>query len=170
MASKSIHFFNFINLILPSAPCFGLRRSLLRMCGAEVSNHVSINTRVSFYWHNISIGESTWVGPECRFFSTSEAAIKIGARCDFGPNVTVVTGTHDRGDANRRAGAGRSFPVLIGDGCWIGAGALILGGAKIGPGSVIGAGAVVRQGQYPDNCLLAGVPATVKRILIDGRE
>jgi carbonic anhydrase/acetyltransferase-like protein (isoleucine patch superfamily) len=42
---------------------------------------------------------------------------------------------------------------------------VILAGAEIGAGSIVAAGAVVRAGTYPEDVLLAGVPATVKRVL-----
>lgn len=55
-------------------------------------------------------------------------------------------------------------PVTIGDDVWIGAHVIILKGAHIGNGSVVAAGSVVCSGRYPDNALLAGNPARVRRI------
>jgi len=154
-----------LNAILPSSPFYALRVRLLRLCGVRVEGNVRINTRVSLYWHNLSLGENTWVGPECTFSSTPEAGIKIGANCDIAPQVTFVTGTHELGSERRRAGKGKSLPIVVGDGCWIGARAVILGGATIGKGCVIGAGSVVVSGEYPANTLIAGVPARVKKPL-----
>ena len=54
--------------------------------------------------------------------------------------------------------------VHIGDNCWIGAGAIILPGVSIGNGSVVAAGAVVNK-DVPDNVMVAGVPAVVKKHL-----
>lgn len=50
--------------------------------------------------------------------------------------------------------------VFIGDDCYIGTGATILGPVKIGNNVTIGAGAVVVR-DVPDNCIVAGNPATV---------
>lgn len=61
----------------------------------------------------------------------------------------------------------RAFPmkcITIGDDVWIGANVIILKGAHIGKGSVVAAGSVVCSGRYPDNALLAGNPARVRRI------
>ena len=49
-------------------------------------------------------------------------------------------------------------PILIDDGCWIGAGAIVLGGVSLGPNCVVGAGAVVTQ-DFPADTIIAGNPA-----------
>ena len=54
----------------------------------------------------------------------------------------------------------------IGDHTLIGMGAIILNGAKIGKNCVIGAGALVTQNtEIPDNSLVIGSPARVKRMV-----
>ncbi len=57
----------------------------------------------------------------------------------------------------------------VGDEVIVGMGAILLNGSKIGSGSVVAAGAVVTEGGFeaPENSLVAGVPATVKRV--DGK-
>ena len=52
--------------------------------------------------------------------------------------------------------------IVIGDNCWIGAKVTILDGVRIGNSCVIAAGAVVK-GEFPDHCVIAGVPARVIR-------
>ncbi|WP_249354641.1 DapH/DapD/GlmU-related protein [Rhodococcus sp. USK13] len=47
---------------------------------------------------------------------------------------------------------------MVGDGCWIGAGAIILPGVTVGEGCVVGAGAVVTRDCSP-NGLYVGSPA-----------
>jgi carbonic anhydrase/acetyltransferase-like protein (isoleucine patch superfamily) len=41
----------------------------------------------------------------------------------------------------------------------------VLAGAQIGESCIVAAGAVVLRGKYPDNSLLAGVPARAKKVL-----
>lgn len=158
-----IHLFNCLNAFLPSSPFFATRRRLLRWCGADVGEGAKINTGVRFYWHNVTIGDGTWVGPECCFSSTPEATIAVGENCDIAPGVAFMTGSHELGGSKRRAGKGKSASIRVGDGCWIGARAIILGGADIGAGCVIAAGAVILPGKYAEDSLIAGVPGRVKR-------
>ena len=54
--------------------------------------------------------------------------------------------------------------VTIGNGCYIGANATILPGIKIGDNVTVGAGAVVTK-DVQENCIVAGVPAKIKRLL-----
>ena len=52
----------------------------------------------------------------------------------------------------------------IGKGCWIGGHAMINPGVTLGDNVVVGSGAVVTR-SFPDNVLVAGVPARVIREL-----
>lgn len=54
-------------------------------------------------------------------------------------------------------------PVSIGDRCWIGEGVCILPGVTLGAGCIVGAGSVVTQ-SFPDNSIIAGVPARLIRV------
>jgi len=126
---------------------------------------VTVCGGVRLYGYNLYLGEGVWVSPEVLFYSSPSAKIMVGDRCDIGPGVCFITGTHEIGTSERRAGVGTSKPIKVGNGCWVGARALILGGAEIADGCVVAAGAVVLPAQYPPNVLLAGVPATVRRDL-----
>jgi acetyltransferase-like isoleucine patch superfamily enzyme len=111
---------------------------------------------------DIAIGPETFVGDEVMI---TGGRIQIGARCDLAPRVIIHAGSHQIGTTSRRAGISYAGEIVVGDGTWIGTGAIILAGAKIGRGVIIAAGSVVTSGEYPDNSLLAGVPAQIKRQL-----
>ena len=49
-------------------------------------------------------------------------------------------------------------PIVIGNNVFIGVNCIILPGTKVGNRCIIGAGAVVK-GDFPDNSVIAGVPA-----------
>ena len=51
-------------------------------------------------------------------------------------------------------------PIVIGEGCFIGANSIILKGTTLGKNVIVGAGSVV-CGSFPDNVIIAGNPARV---------
>ena len=55
-----------------------------------------------------------------------------------------------------------SKDIRVGNHVWVGWGGMVLGGTTLGDGSVVGMGAIVK-GRFPNNCVVAGVPAKVVR-------
>ncbi|WP_081959656.1 acyltransferase [Aeromonas finlandensis] len=159
------HLVRLILVILPVTRHFALRRALLKLAKVDIGNNVSFCGGGGIYGNGkVIIGDSTWLSPGCIVYSHEDITIEIGKNCDIGPLVKFVPGSHSLGDSNRRAGEGIALPISIGDGCWIGADVLILGGVTIGKGVVVAAGSVVTR-DIPDNVLVAGVPAVIKRNL-----
>lgn len=157
------HLVNIFLFYLPPSRLFALRRFLLKFSGVEVAKGVSFCGRGWIYGRGkLVIGHDTWLSPGAIFYTHVDASIVIGSSCDIGPNVEFIIGSHLTGDASRRAGEGTATPITIGNGCWIGAGCKILDGVYIGSGCVVGAGAVVTR-DMPANCLVAGVPAKIKK-------
>lgn len=159
------HLLNFLLLILPPSRCFLFRRLCLKLSHVEIGQNVSVCGRGWIYGRGqLRIGRDTWLSPGVVFYTHTEAPILIGECCDIGPAVEFITGGHIIGPASRRAGSGTAKPIVINDGCWIGASARILGGVNIGAGSVVAAGSVVTR-DVPANVLVAGVPAVFKKKL-----
>lgn len=162
------HFLNFLLRWLPPSRLFALRRWLLRRAGIELADDVSFCGGGWIYGPGrLNIGAGSWLSPATVFYTHQQAAIHIGQRCDIGPGVEFIPGGHLVGPSGRRAGEGTARPIQIGDGCWIGARSVILGGVRIGAGCVVAAGSVVTR-DVPDNVLVAGVPARIKRQLNGG--
>jgi acetyltransferase-like isoleucine patch superfamily enzyme len=96
-------------------------------------------------------------------------SIQIGDDVYTGPYVYITDQNH--GYADPEVPIGRQLPrntaVSIGSGTWLGAGVTILPGASIGRNVVVAAGSVVR-GQFPDRCVVAGVPARIVREYVAG--
>lgn len=158
-------FSNWALRILPTSHFYELKRFCLNRSGLQVEKKCKVNGGVRFFGRGrVSLGIDTWIGPNCVFYTHPEAEITIGANCDVAPDVGFITGGHDIGGINRRAGAGWAKPIWIGDGCWIGSRVTILGGVRVGDGVVIAAGAVVIR-DVPENSLVGGVPAKTLRKL-----
>ncbi len=100
-----------------------------------------------------------------------DAEVTIGDRCNFGPNVTIVTPIHPMLPNERNLmltadGVQKHLcyakPVHIGNDCWFGASVTVCPGVTIGDNCVIGAGSIVTR-DIPSNSFAAGVPCRVIR-------
>jgi maltose O-acetyltransferase len=140
-----------------------LRWALLRWCGLNVQTR-AIDAGTRFFGPGVTIGRGTYVNTRCHF--DSWGPVTIGADCAIGPGVMFITSSHRLGGHARRALEIESGPIVVGDGCWIGAGAIILPGVTIRDGTVIAAGAVVTGDCKPDR-LYGGVPARELRAFDD---
>lgn len=153
----------FVNHLLPQGVCFEARRKLLNWAGYPVGS----GTRIAGAMHvttELSIGSDCWIGRN--FTCHGNGSVTIGDRCDIAPDVTVATGSHELGGADRRAGQGYNCSVTVGSGCWLGVRSTLLGGAAVADGCVVAACALVK-GATERNTMMGGVPARLLRRLPD---
>jgi maltose O-acetyltransferase len=143
----------------PSTRIYPLRNRLFKMQGLHVDSTARITSSAIFLLEQVKIGPDTFIGHHFRAYGSVESHLIIGKRCDIGPEVSVLAGTHHVGNAERRAGRCCATDVLIGDGAWIGGRASIIGPCVIGAGSIVAAGAIVRS-DVPDNHLYFGPRST----------
>ena len=114
------------------------------------------------YGSYLSVGDRTFVN--YNLTALDVAPITVGADCQLGPNVQLLTPTHPLEPKPRRDKLEAAKPITIGDNVWVGAGAIVLPGVTIGDDAVIGAGAVVTR-DIPAGVLALGNPARVIRSL-----
>lgn len=126
-------------------------------------NARGIRSRCFFNSKNVTIGKGCSINYNCQFHSSdpdysSGGFIRIGENCYLGMNVTLCTITHEVGDETQRAAENKYLPIVIEDGCWVGANSTILPGVTIEKGCIIAAGSVVTK-NCESNGVYAGVPA-----------
>lgn len=105
------------------------------------------------------LGDSSYINYRC--FLDLGGDIIIGRHVSVGFGCTFINSSHELGEENQRAGKGTASPIVVEDGCWIGARATIMPGVTIQKGCVIGSGSLVLSNTEP-NGLYVGVSA--KRI------
>jgi maltose O-acetyltransferase len=110
------------------------------------------------YGSHITVGARTFIN--AGFTALDVARISIGADCQIGPHVQLLTAIHPLEPQPRRDKLEAAKPITIGDNVWLGGGAIVLPGVTIGENSVVGAGTVVTK-DIPANCVAVGNPARV---------
>nr|WP_320126396.1 acyltransferase [uncultured Shewanella sp.] len=117
-----------------------------------VTPHNSLNAKIKF-GDDVELGKDVYID--------ISGGLSIGNKVSISEGVKIYTHNHSvNGDINWRQNQIKFSPLLIGDFCWIGAGAIILPGVtEIGYGAIIAAGSVVSK-NVPSCSVVAGNPAT----------
>jgi maltose O-acetyltransferase len=139
------------------------RRELLEQLLGSVGEDVTIRPpfQCEFGAH-ISVGPRTFVNFNAVFLDV--APITVGADCQIGPGVQLLTPNHELDAERRRAGWENGTPVTLGDNVWLGGGVIVCPGVTIGENTVVGAGSVVNK-DLPAGVLAVGNPARIVREL-----
>ncbi|GGD75640.1 acyltransferase [Microbacterium murale] len=135
------------------------RWMLLRASGIPVERSV-IDARGFIGSRTVTIGKGSSLN--YGVFLDGSAQVSIGRGVSIGMNALVLTGSHELGSPDKRAGELNSAPVTIEDGAWIGANAVILPGVTVGRGAVVGTGAIVMK-DVAEGSVVMGNPARVVR-------
>ena len=144
MNSIGLYVVGHIVRLLPDTRCFGIKRSLYRMCGVKIGNNVRICSSAVICGDGmLTIGDNTWLGHEVLIGCTNN--IRIGCDCDIAPRVYIGDGTHEiNRESPNVAGKGTTMPIIVGDGCWLCANSTILPGSIIGTKCIVAAGSVFK--------------------------
>lgn len=136
-----------------------IRYEFYRWALTRCGTNVAIGFGTIFFYRDIQIGDHVLIGNGCTVHY-----------CDFGSYVVAadhcqfLSGSHyhnmERTDIPMALQGGRIRRIVIGDDCWIGAGAVLMN--DVAQGSVVGAGAVVTA-PVASYSVVAGNPARVLR-------
>ena len=108
----------------------------------HIGSGCGISGSTIYAYDNIEIGNNVLIGGNCKIIDNDFHQLSAQDRTENNP------------DKIKRA------PILIGDGCFIGANSIILKGTTLGKNVVVGAGSVV-HGSFQDNVIIAGNPARI---------
>ena len=114
------------------------------------------------YSPNLLIGDNTSIEQSCHISAVSR--VRIGNDSVISSFVLIQDHEHSLDTAHLRTHLLQRPLVVrkvnIGNGVFVGSGAKILAGSTIGDRCVVGANAVVK-GDFPADCIIAGVPAKI---------
>jgi putative colanic acid biosynthesis acetyltransferase WcaF len=141
---------------LSPRPCFGWRRSMLRLFGASVGPGANVypSTRIVLPWRLV-LGSHASIGEDVLVYNLGW--VTIGERATVSHRAHLCAGTHEHRDP--------TLPLVratinIGPQAWVCAQAFVGPGVTVGEGAVIAAAAVVRRDVEPWH-IVAGNPGTV---------
>lgn len=111
----------------------------------------------------VIIGDNVSTTKAVQISAVEGTTVKLGDDMMIAGNVKV---RGDDGHPIFDVGTGKRVnparDITFGNHIWLGIDSTILGGTVIGEGSVVGTKALVK-GKFPNNCIIAGVPAKVIR-------
>jgi acetyltransferase-like isoleucine patch superfamily enzyme len=109
------------------------------------------------YQGEISLGDHVVIGPGCILYGAG--GLSLGEYTHLGPGVKILSHS---GDSRGLRLSGKTNlvlkPIIIGKGCWIGAGAIILEGTILGDYCSIGPNCVVKGEYKGDTVLVSPLP------------
>lgn len=109
----------------------------------------------------IEMGDNIAMGQNAHIVSMDDRLI-IGANCAISQYSIILNVDHVIDDMDRSVmDSGHIIKhTEIGEGCFIGHGAVVCPGTILGKHCIVGANAVVK-GEFPDYCVIAGVPGKI---------
>jgi acetyltransferase-like isoleucine patch superfamily enzyme len=128
------------------------------------------NSLRCFFWKasGINIGNEVYIGEDMIVIDelNDRGHIKIGDRVAIAERVTLVISSFPNNSRIIPLVGHIHGKIEIKHDAWLGTGCIILPNVTIGEGAVVGAGAVVTK-DVPDYSVVTGMPAKIKRSLID---
>ena len=113
----------------------------------SIGEECGISGSTIYAYEKIQIGNYTRIGANCKIIDNDFHPIELEYR-HKGLNEQYTHRT----------------PIVIGNDCFIGMNSIILKGTTLGNNVIVGAGSVV-HGSFPDNCVIAGNPAKIVKML-----
>lgn len=145
-------------------PLHGVRRRILRLCGAEIAANTKIrpSVRIDKPW-NLKAGRLTIFGDAADL--RLDERLEVGDRCVVSQYTVVATACvePDQPAGVPDASEIRRGPIVVEDDCWIATDAFVMPGSVVRAGTVVGARSLI-DGELPGWSIAVGEPArAIKR-------
>lgn len=123
-------------------------------------SNLNSTSHFSKYGIGLKMGNNSAIGDYSHFGAAG--GIEIGNDVIMGSYISFHSENHNFSDTSKliREQGVTSKGIKLGNNIWVGAKVTFLDGCVVGNNTVVAAGAVV-NGIFPDNVLIAGVPAKV---------
>lgn len=132
---------NAVFFLSPMFPFRSPKPMLLRLFGAKVGKGVVIHPRVNikFPW-KLEIGDHSWIGQGVWLDNLD--SLRIGNNVVISQGAMIIQGSHDYKKVDYPT---YTAPVVLEDGCWVGAGAIVTLGVTMRTHSVLAVGGVATK-------------------------
>jgi putative colanic acid biosynthesis acetyltransferase WcaF len=122
-----------------------LKVFFLKLFGAKVGNNVVIKpwVKIKLPWQ-LELKDHIWLGENCWIDNISK--ITISSNCCISQGALLITGNHDYSKVSFNL---ITKPIILEEGCWIGANAIVSGGVTIHSHAVLSIGSVTTKDLLP---------------------
>jgi putative colanic acid biosynthesis acetyltransferase WcaF len=155
-----------VNAVFLSAgwqPFSGLRRFFLRLFGAKLEKGLVFKPGISVkYPWRLSIGNHSWIGENVWIDNLDD--VSIGNNVCISQGALLLTGNHDYKKATFDLMTG---PIVLEDGCWIGAKSIVCPGVRVGTHAVLTVGSVATSDLKPYTIYQGNPAKAVKERILE---
>lgn len=147
----------FVNAIFINSyiiPISSFKVFILRLFGAKIGKGVNIKPKVNIkYPWKIAIDDYSWIGEKVWIDNLEQ--VTIGKNCCLSQESMIICGNHDFKKS--------SFdliikPIILKDGCWIGARATVCPGVILNENAILSVGSIATS-NLETNSIYQGNPA-----------
>lgn len=147
----------FVNALLVRPACIpfmGFKLFWLRLFGAEIGKGICLKpcVLIKFPW-KLKIGDNCWIGEKVWIDNLDN--VVIGNNVCISQGALLLTGNHDYKISSMPY---RNAPIVLEDGCWIGANCTVCAGVTVCENAVLTVGSIVSK-DMEANGIYQGVPA-----------
>lgn|SRR5574344_330487 len=135
-------------------PFMNIKVFFLRAFGAKIGKGIILKNDViiKFPW-KLVIGDNVWIGENVWIDNLDK--VEIGSNVCISQGALLLTGNHDYKDSSMPY---RNAPIILENGCWIGAKSIVCAGVTVHKNAILTVGSMASK-DLDTNGIYQGVPA-----------